>query len=75
LGRVLNLVDQFGPLEHLAVVHARHLDKAEQMVNRLAGRTGFTRERIWLRETGAVLASHAGAGAVGVLAIPERRAV
>lgn len=75
LRRVLNLVDQLGPLEHLAVVHARGLDKAEQMVDRLAERTGFTRERIWLRETGAVLASHAGAGAVGVLAIPEQSTV
>ena len=75
LRRVLNLVGQLGSLEHLAVVHARHLDKAEQMVNRLAEQTGFSMERIWLQETGAVLASHAGAGAVGVVAIPERRAV
>ncbi|MGD8996830.1 MAG: DegV family protein [Anaerolineae bacterium] len=73
LRRVLNLVDQLGPLEHMAVVHARHLDKAEHMVSRLAEQTGFPRERIWLRETGPVLASHAGAGVVGVLAIPERR--
>jgi DegV family protein with EDD domain len=73
LRRVLNLVDQLGPLEHLALVHARHLDRAEQMVHRLAEQTGFPRERIWLRETGPVLASHAGAGVVGVLAIPERR--
>jgi len=71
LKRVLNLVDELGPLEHLAVVHARQLDRAQQMVDRLAEQTGFTRDRIWLRETGAVLASHAGAGAVGVLAIPE----
>jgi len=72
LKRILSLVDQLGPLEHLAVVHARRLDRAEQMVDWLAEQTGFGRERIWLRETGAVLASHAGAGAVGVLAIPER---
>jgi DegV family protein with EDD domain len=72
--RVLNLVDQLGPLEHLAVVHARGLENAEEMVNQLAEQTGIIREQIWLRETGAVLASHAGAGAVGVLAIPERRA-
>jgi fatty acid-binding protein DegV len=75
LRRVLSLVDQLGPLEHLAVVHARNIDRAKQMVDQLAEQTGFTRERIWLRETGPVLASHAGAGAVGVLAIPERRAV
>jgi DegV family protein with EDD domain len=74
LRRVLGLVEQLGPLEHLAVVHARNLDKAKQMVNQLAEQTGFARERIWLCETGAVLASHAGAGAVGVVAIPERHA-
>ncbi|MGD2147422.1 MAG: DegV family protein [Anaerolineae bacterium] len=74
LKRILNLVDQLGPLEHLAVVHARRLDRAEQMADWLAEQTGFARERIWLRETGAVLASHAGAGAVGVLAIPEHPA-
>jgi DegV family protein with EDD domain len=71
LRRVLDLVDQLGPLEHLAVMHARSLEKAEQTVDRLAERTGFSKERIWLQETGAVLASHAGAGAVGVLAVPE----
>ena len=74
LKRILSLVDQLGPLEHLAVVHARRLEGAEQMVDWLAEQTGFGRERIWLRETGPVLASHAGAGAVGVLAIPERPA-
>jgi DegV family protein with EDD domain len=74
LRRVLDFVDELGPLEQLAVVHVRGRDRAEQMVDWLAERTGFTRERIWLRETGAALSSHAGAGAVGVLAIPERSA-
>jgi DegV family protein with EDD domain len=75
LRRVLDLVDQLGPLEHVAVMHARSLEKAEQVVDHLAERTGFDRECIWVQETGAVLASHAGAGAVGVLAIPEHCAV
>jgi DegV family protein with EDD domain len=75
LRRLLALADECRPLEHLGVVHARGLQKAEGVVDRLAEHTGFPRERIWLRETGAVLASHAGAGAVGILAIPERRAV
>jgi DegV family protein with EDD domain len=69
LRRVLNMVEGMGPLEHLAVVHTRSQEKAEEMANWLAERLAFPRERIWVRETGAVLASHAGAGVVGVLAI------
>jgi fatty acid-binding protein DegV len=57
-------------LEHLAVVHACVPEKAEEMADRLAACTGFSRERIWIAETGAVLASHAGAGVVGVMAVP-----
>nr|HID14032.1 DegV family protein [Anaerolineae bacterium] len=70
LRRVLNLIERLGPLEHLAVVHTRAQEMAEEMADRLAERTGFPRERIWVRETGAVLASHAGAGVIGVLALP-----
>ncbi len=70
LGRVLKLVEQMGPLEHLAVVHARVEELAQETADRLAERTNFPREHIWVRETGTVLASHAGAGVVGVLAVP-----
>jgi DegV family protein with EDD domain len=67
--RVLNLVEDLGPLEHLAVVHTRRQELAEQVADRLAQRIGFSRERIWVRETGPVLASHAGVGVIGVLAV------
>jgi len=70
LKRVLNLVGRLGPLEHLAVVHTRIQETAGQMADRLAESTGFPRERIWVRETGTVLASHGGAGLIGVLAVP-----
>lgn len=70
LKRVLHLVEQLGPPEHVAVVHTRCQEKAEQMADWLTERTGFPRGRIWIRETGAVLASHAGAGVLGVLAVP-----
>lgn len=70
LRRVLTLVERLGPLEHLAVVHARRQEMAEKMADRLAERTGFLRDHIWIEETGAVLASHAGAGVIGVLAVP-----
>ncbi len=70
--RVLSAVEELGPLEHLAVMHARNRERAEEMVDWLVERVDFPRERIWLRETGAVLASHAGLGAVGVLAVPAK---
>jgi DegV family protein with EDD domain len=69
LKRVLDLVEDLGPLEHLAVVHTRSQRMAEQMADWLAERTGFLRERIWVRETGAALASHAGPGVIAVLAV------
>jgi fatty acid-binding protein DegV len=71
LSRVLGIVEQIGPLEHLAVVHTRNQQAAEQMVEQLAQRTGFPQHRIWLRETGAALATHAGPGVIGVLAAPS----
>jgi len=70
LRRVLNQVERMGSLEHLAVVHTRRRETAEEMADRLAARTHFPRAHIWLRETGSVLATHAGPGVIGVLAVP-----
>jgi DegV family protein with EDD domain len=70
LRRILSLVERLGPLEHLAVVHTRRQEIAEEMADWLAERTGFPRKRIWVRETGVVLACHGGTGVVGVLAVP-----
>ena len=70
LRRVLKLVERLGPLEHLAVVHTRRQEMAEEVAEWLAEHTGFVRERIWVRETGVVLASHAGPGVIGILAVP-----
>lgn len=75
LRRVLNTVEQLKPLEHLAVVHTRVPDRAQAMADQLAERVGFPRERIWVEETGAALASHGGAGVIGVLATPVRQSV
>ena len=70
LNRVLGSVEHAGPLEHLAVVHARAAELAEETAQELARRTGLARDRIWVRETGAVLSVHAGSGVIGVLAVP-----
>jgi len=71
LTRVLGMVEQMGPLDHLAVVHTRNLPTAQQVAEELAQRIGFPRERIWLRETEGVLAVHAGPGVIGVMAVPS----
>jgi len=69
--RVLNTIEQLGPLEHLAVVHTRSPERAQQVVEELAQRTGFPQERIWTAETGAALATHGGPGVIGVMAVPR----
>ena len=70
LRRVLSLVEQLGLLKYLAVVHTRRQEMAEDIADRLAKCTDFPREHIWVRETGAALASHAGPGVIGVVAVP-----
>jgi len=71
LRRVLNLVERLGPLEQLAVVHARNTETAEKVAGQLAERIRFPLARIRVQETGAVLATHAGPGVIGVLAVPS----
>lgn len=72
LRRVMGAVEELGPLEALAVVHARNAEMAEKVADELAQRLGFLRERITVRETGPALSTHAGPGVVGVLAVPRR---
>jgi DegV family protein with EDD domain len=70
VSRVLNLVEQVTPLEHLAVIHTRNPERAEQVADQFALRLGFSRDRVWVRETGAVLSTHAGPGVIAVLTVP-----
>ncbi len=68
--RLSEVVERLGPLEHLAVVHTRIRETAQEMADRLAERTGFPRERVWIAETGPALACHAGPRVLGVAAAP-----
>jgi DegV family protein with EDD domain len=70
LGRVMELVEGVEPLEYLGVAHSRNKEKAEELADRLAERFGFPRREILVREAGAVVAAHAGVGAIGVFAVP-----
>ncbi len=71
LNRIISAVEQMGPLERLAVVHARAAETAEETAQDLARRTGFALDQILVRETGVVLSVHAGPGVIGVVSIPE----
>jgi DegV family protein with EDD domain len=70
--RLLDMAEELGPLERLAVMHARNVERAEALADRLAERLGFPRDEILVGETGAVVASHAGAGAIGIFAVSKR---
>jgi DegV family protein with EDD domain len=70
LNRIVDTVEELGPLEYLAVAHTRNVERAEELADRLGERFGFPREKILVREAGAVVASHAGLGAIGVFAVP-----
>jgi len=72
LRKLLSGIEHAEPLERLAVIHTRSLDKAHELADRLAKLTGYPRERILVQEIGAALASHAGPGVVGVVAVPVR---
>jgi len=70
--RISSMVSELAPLERLAVMHARNLETAESLADQLAARLSFPRDEILVGETGSVVASHAGAGAVGVFAVVRR---
>lgn len=70
LRRALDLVQDMGPLDHLAVAHTQRPEAADELMGRLAQRSGFPRDQIWMVETGAVLGSHAGPGVTGIVAVP-----
>lgn len=54
-----------GPPEILIVMHIRAAERAEQLADELARQLAFARERIYIGEAGAVLASHGGRGVIG----------
>jgi DegV family protein with EDD domain len=71
LKRILSAVEELGPLEYLGVAHTRSLEKANEVADRLAELTGLARDRILVRETGAVLSTHAGQGVIAVMVVPQ----
>jgi DegV family protein with EDD domain len=68
--RVLDRVERMGALEHLAVIHTRRHEMAAKLADQLTERFRLPQAHILIRETGAVLSTHAGPGAIAVLAVP-----
>ena len=66
-------IEGLKPVETLAVLHSRRERDARLAADRLAEGMGVERP-ILVRETGAVLSSHAGPGVVGVIAVREKPA-
>jgi DegV family protein with EDD domain len=64
LERLIQIVGESGPVQEIAVVHAHALVLAEQLHKTLT--EIYPDKRVLISETGPVLGTHAGPGAVGI---------
>lgn len=70
LSRMLELVAPRAPYQELALFHTRQPELALAFADRLAAHVGYPRERLFVTEVGAVLATHAGPQAMGIIGVP-----
>ncbi len=70
LERLVQIVQESGPIQELAVIHAAAEKSAREVIRMLAHT--IPEERIVLTETGPVLGAHAGPGAVGIAWLTEK---
>jgi DegV family protein with EDD domain len=72
-GRGLEFLEQeatrLQPVEDVAVMHVRGQQMAQDLARRLAEDLGVAHERIWVAETGPLLATHSGPRVVGVVVV------
>jgi len=73
LERLLQSVEELGPVEGLGVIHTRRREMAIEIADTLASRLDFPREEILVREACSALSSHAGAGTIGVAIFSQRK--
>ncbi len=59
------------PAETVGVAHVACEEEARKLVSEIALQTGFPQEDILLAETGMVLATHAGPGALGIVVVSK----
>ncbi|HOG47773.1 MAG TPA: DegV family protein [Anaerolineae bacterium] len=70
LARLLDLIAGRAPYQELAIFHTRQPEAALAFADRVAARVAYPRERLLVTEVGAVLATHAGPQAIGVIGVP-----
>lgn len=70
LERLVDIVVNSGAVQEIAVVHANAIEYAERVREMLA--CIYPTKTIWLSETGPVLGTHAGPGAVGIAWLSEK---
>ena len=68
LAEVEQRIEKLQPFEHLAVIHTRRPRDAQVVADRLEEGMAF-QGQILVKETGAVLSSHAGPGVIGVIGV------
>lgn len=68
LGTLTEKVAEFGPLEHLAIMHSNTTSRAQELIDRLRERTPGLEVEITTNAT-TVLGAHVGPNAVGVAAV------
>jgi DegV family protein with EDD domain len=68
--RLVEIILNSGPVEEIAVVHANALDYAERL-REMLGRV-YPSKSILVSETGPVLGTHAGPGAIGIAWLSEK---
>jgi DegV family protein with EDD domain len=69
LRQIVRDISRLKPVEHLAVVHTRCAETAQDVARTLSGSLDFPYDEIIVTETGPVLSVHGGPKAVGVVAV------
>jgi DegV family protein with EDD domain len=69
--KLIELAQDRFPAETVGVAHVACEEEARELVSEIALQTGFPEEEILLAETGMVLATHAGPGALGIVVVSE----
>jgi DegV family protein with EDD domain len=71
LNRIQDEVTALLPVEKIAVLHTRVVEKAAAFADVLADMTGFPREEIPILELGPAISTHAGPGVIGTFVLCE----
>ena len=71
ISRLIQIAEEFGPVEDLAVLHSTAPDEAQSLAKDLAGMMPGGREPV-ISRAGSVIGTYAGPGALGIALIRSR---